>query len=234
MWCHVCSASTLTLQKDFQGCNSLLVAQVSDGAKDCGTRDTHGWQLSSLPSLIPGITMLEQEEGGKNRVKGEGRELLLWWITSPLKTGSTGEGGTGWPWQHRPMALWWSRAHLWCQMLGRKTRLHQLQVMLPYTSYLTWCKSSFTHLTNEYDNTISVLGIFMKIKWDDTQKAQCLAHKLSTEVINGWWWWWPVLRLRICYRWVSDEPWVPLFPQVKCTIHPPYTVQPVYNYTGGI
>lgn len=36
-----------------------------------------------------------QEEGGKKRVRREGRGLVLGWVRSLLKTGSIGEGGAG-------------------------------------------------------------------------------------------------------------------------------------------
>lgn len=127
---HVYSANTLTLQ--LQACNSPLVVQASVGANDCGTWDMDEWMIALFsPSFIPRITKLAQEEGRKNRVRGEGRGLVLGWARSPLKTGSTGEGGTGWLRQQGPMALWWSRSCLWSQMLGYKTDLHQLHAMLP-------------------------------------------------------------------------------------------------------
>lgn len=88
---HVYSASTLTLQ--LQACNSPLVVQASVGAKGCGTWDMDGWMIALFsPFSHPQDYKAGQEEGGKKRVRREGRGLVLGWVRSLLKTGSTGEG----------------------------------------------------------------------------------------------------------------------------------------------
>lgn len=107
---HVSSSNTLTLQKDLQACNSGLLVQANDGANDCGTWDIDGWQLHSLDSFIPEILMLEQEECGKNRMRGEGRELMPCWVRSLQKSVSTRGRGHSMAQTAWTMALWWLRA----------------------------------------------------------------------------------------------------------------------------